>query len=77
MNAIAGKKDGMKQGALSGILKELGYNEDQVRLPWSLAPDLIPDISLGVQILDSIYSLYQVLCTSNPLLRTGYLVPAL
>ena len=32
VNAIAGKKDGMKQGALSGILKELGYNEDQVRL---------------------------------------------
>ena len=77
VNAIAGKKDGMKQGALNGILKELGYNEDQVRLPWSLAPDLIPDISLGVQILDSIYSLYQVLCTSNPLLRTRYPVPAL
>ena len=29
--AIAGKKDGMKQGALGGTLKELGYTEDQVR----------------------------------------------
>ncbi|KAF8581700.1 cytochrome-b5 reductase [Ramaria rubella] len=28
--AIAGKKDGMKQGELGGILKELGYNSDQV-----------------------------------------------
>ncbi|KAI1792041.1 cytochrome-b5 reductase [Ganoderma leucocontextum] len=28
--ALAGKKDGMKQGALSGLLKELGYTEDQV-----------------------------------------------
>lgn len=28
--AVTGKKDGMKQGAVGGILKELGYNEDQV-----------------------------------------------
>ena len=28
--AVAGKKDGMKQGAIGGILKELGYTEDQV-----------------------------------------------
>jgi len=28
--AIAGKKAGMKQGDLNGILKELGYTEDQV-----------------------------------------------
>ena len=28
--AIAGKKDGMKQGPVGGILKELGYTEDQV-----------------------------------------------
>jgi len=27
--AIAGKKAGMKQGELSGILKELGYTEEQ------------------------------------------------
>ena len=32
VNAIAGKKDGMKQGPLGGILKELGYTEDQVNL---------------------------------------------
>jgi len=30
VNAIAGKKDGMKQGQVGGILKELGYTEDQV-----------------------------------------------
>ncbi|CCM00046.1 uncharacterized protein FIBRA_02072 [Fibroporia radiculosa] len=30
VSAIAGKKDGMKQGELGGILKELGYTEDQV-----------------------------------------------
>ncbi|RPD54450.1 cytochrome-b5 reductase [Lentinus tigrinus ALCF2SS1-7] len=28
--ALAGKKEGMKQGALGGVLKDLGYNEDQV-----------------------------------------------
>ena len=28
--AISGMKEGMKQGQLSGILKELGYTEDQV-----------------------------------------------
>jgi cytochrome-b5 reductase len=28
--ALAGKKDGMKQGALAGALKELGYEEGQV-----------------------------------------------
>ncbi|KZT02097.1 ferredoxin reductase-like protein [Laetiporus sulphureus 93-53] len=30
VSALAGKKDGMKQGTLSGILKDLGYTEDQV-----------------------------------------------
>ncbi len=30
VNAVVGKKDGMKQGAIGGILKELGYTEDQV-----------------------------------------------
>ncbi|KAI9510776.1 hypothetical protein F5148DRAFT_508753 [Russula earlei] len=30
INAVAGQKDGMKQGAVGGILKELGYTEDQV-----------------------------------------------
>jgi cytochrome-b5 reductase len=30
VNAIAGKKDGMKQGPVGGILKELGYTEEQV-----------------------------------------------
>jgi len=28
--AVSGKKAGMKQGELGGILKELGYSEDQV-----------------------------------------------
>jgi len=30
VNAVAGKKDGMKQGELGGILKELGYTQEQV-----------------------------------------------
>ncbi|GLB43615.1 putative flavoprotein pyridine nucleotide cytochrome reductase family protein [Lyophyllum shimeji] len=30
VEAVAGKKPGMKQGELGGILKELGYTEDQV-----------------------------------------------
>ena len=30
VSALAGKKDGMKQGELGGILKELGYSSDQV-----------------------------------------------
>jgi len=30
VNAIAGKKEGPKQGAVGGVLKELGYTEDQV-----------------------------------------------
>jgi cytochrome-b5 reductase len=56
VNAIAGKKDGMKQGALGGILKELGYTEDQVRDP--LLPESTPQhteaIDAGLQVLDSI-----------------------
>ena len=30
VNAVAGKKDGMKQGEIGGVLKELGYTEEQV-----------------------------------------------
>ncbi|KAF8481579.1 cytochrome-b5 reductase [Russula ochroleuca] len=30
VSAVAGKKDGMKQGEIGGILKELGYTEEQV-----------------------------------------------
>ncbi|KAN0129985.1 ferredoxin reductase-like protein [Lactarius tabidus] len=30
VSAVAGKKQGMKQGEIGGILKELGYKEDQV-----------------------------------------------
>lgn len=30
VTAVAGKKAGAKQGELGGILKELGYTEDQV-----------------------------------------------
>lgn len=32
VESVCGKKDGMKQGAVGGILKELGYSEDQVRV---------------------------------------------
>ena len=31
--AVSGKKAGMAQGELGGILKELGYTEDQVSSP--------------------------------------------
>jgi len=45
--AIAGKKAGMKQGELGGVLKELGYTEDQVnflvRLVITSAPTYTPD----------------------------------
>jgi hypothetical protein len=30
--AVAGKKDGGKQGEAGGILKELGYTADQVKI---------------------------------------------
>ena len=30
--SVAGKKDGMKQGEVGGLLKDLGYSEDQVRV---------------------------------------------
>jgi cytochrome-b5 reductase len=30
VNAVAGKKEGPKQGEIGGILKELGYTEGQV-----------------------------------------------
>jgi cytochrome-b5 reductase len=34
--ALAGKKAGMKQGALGGVLKELGYTEEQVHSVFSV-----------------------------------------
>jgi cytochrome-b5 reductase len=43
--AIAGKKAGMKQGELGGILKELGYTEEQVRTTESLRKLASSDIS--------------------------------
>ena len=65
MAALAGKKDGFKQGALSGVLKELGYTEDQVRVRRrDLKRDVsYPCISLGLQVLDSIYPAY-IQCTT-------------
>jgi cytochrome-b5 reductase len=30
VSAVAGKKESMKQGAIGGILKELGYSAEQV-----------------------------------------------
>lgn len=35
VNAVAGKKDGFKQGELGGALKELGYTSDQVIVLYS------------------------------------------
>ena len=34
--AVAGPKQGMKQGELGGILKQLGYTDEQVRVPQAL-----------------------------------------
>ena len=52
--AVAGKKDGMKQGALSGILKDLGYSEDQVSVRvvrWACRCLLVLDDGVGLQVL--------------------------
>ena len=53
--AVAGKKDGMKQGELGGILKELGYTEDQVRETLSFYVKSFGRLilqSLGLQVLE-------------------------
>lgn len=46
--AVAGKKAGYKQGELGGILKELGYTEDQV------SPSLYPFVSCFLSTLGTI-----------------------
>lgn len=56
VSAIAGKKDGMKQGTLGGILKELGYTEDQVCGGLSAGPShcvayLFVLLATGLQVL--------------------------
>ena len=55
MAAIAGKKDGMKQGALGGVLKELGYTEDQVcpDVPSKMPVTDLIDLSLLYRFLSS------------------------
>ena len=67
--ALAGKKDGFKQGALSGVLKELGYTEDQVRVRQLHTKQYIsyPRISSGLQVLDSIYPAYIQRISNVPL----------
>ena len=52
VSALAGKKDGMKQGALAGLLKELGYTEEQVS---AFSPGIcfVAETSyLGLQVLE-------------------------
>lgn len=54
--ALAGKKDGMKQGPLAGTLKELGYTEEQVRFTFytsNQSPLTGPSNLVGVQVLDA------------------------
>lgn len=41
----------MKQGPLGGILKELGYTEDQVGNAWSCTSALKTDCAAGIQVL--------------------------
>jgi hypothetical protein len=51
--AVAGKKDGMKQGALGGALKELGYTEEQVRTALlKQGSSRIDTFLTGFQVLD-------------------------
>jgi cytochrome-b5 reductase len=49
MAAISGKKDGGKQGQVGGVLKELGYTEDQVS-PSKLAVSMPPDNNVFVPV---------------------------
>lgn len=51
--AVSGKKDGMKQGQLGGVLKDLGYTEDQVifRFFFKVVTCLILPL-LGLQVLE-------------------------
>lgn len=74
VKAIAGEKDGMKQGALGGVLKELGYTEDHVSeasisgVPSGVS---IEPIFLGVQILESNMSTTEFDWQSIPILSYG------
>lgn len=49
--AVAGAKAGMKQGELGGILKELGYTEDQVGPQPPPLSALLMGIVTGLQVL--------------------------
>ena len=63
--AVAGKKDGMKQGALSGILKDLGYSEDQVServVRWMRGCLLVLDDAAGLQVLSVEHAVACVRC---------------
>ena len=52
--ALAGKKEGMKQGALSGVLKDAGFTEDQVRRVLLCASSVVMGLTVcaGVQVLE-------------------------
>lgn len=64
VNALAGKKDGMKQGQVGGLLKELGYTEEQVSYSelFVVRPLIWADRfgCVGVQVLDVDASLVAV-----------------
>jgi Na+-transporting NADH:ubiquinone oxidoreductase subunit NqrF len=45
--AIAGKKDGMKQGDVGGLLKDLGYNEEQVCVSSPPSARVLKDLWMG------------------------------
>ena len=49
--SLAGKKNGKEQGELGGILKELGYSQDQVSRPANLCVEVGFDFIVGLQVL--------------------------
>jgi hypothetical protein len=53
--AVAGKKDGMKQGEAGGILKELGYSADQVGMNFHKFIPVLLNGCIDLQILISLY----------------------
>lgn len=66
VNAIAGKKDGAKQGVLGGVLKELGYTEDQVRILERWCPSYVLILfGIGIQVLDNNS---HILCSTTSLI---------
>jgi hypothetical protein len=67
--AVAGPKDDMKQGELQGMLKDLGFSQDQVyKVHTSPCPPLLPHYLLCAAYSSSTHIL-TVCFSSNPYLK--------